>query len=616
MQEPLSQPSKTLSIRPPPDHLPPRLPSLPASPPSRLADSGTQPIARSTASPALSTLSRAVSVPSQVSVVFENVTMPADLPKEVMSRILHRAVEGRGIRTRYDILLSASLVAKNWTSVAQELLCRHVVLKVQGKAKCWLKSSATHRYPIKSLEIDGRYDQITHKVTEDILFRAHGLEKLRIDFVQRLSAKIFVFQSLAGLKELTLHCKILCDPMPLLIPFQLTRLTLGGSYFPLALVQALFTVSRPTLRHLVLSLQSDHSTPLRDQILCSLSSLDALETLADWTRPHSDISILLPNLPRSLEALETAFDDVSQISTLSRSLRHVAFPNLKRIRFIYLSIEDLLGNTEGRRLITEMSERRIKIEHGFERKDLREERPPGSSSDSENSKLLQHTTRRSEETSSEASEESGEGEAASLLSGVRRTEFDIEMDAGHRRGRTTVTRGGPVSSMRDLVHNAASFVRGRSPNRRPRFSISPSPPASRSSSQSSRRSVSPSLTQYQDPVLGPFPRPKIKVDFKFPSSFNSTGLPNYPQNKYLPRRLQEQVSERQHLSAQQREVIEAGKHWRRARRRNRNSRGGEGEAEQGGPMFPCLLAAVLVVLPIALLSVVLGLVFRFAEVRI
>ncbi|GAA5985626.1 hypothetical protein JCM5350_004115 [Sporobolomyces pararoseus] len=632
MQELPAQPIKTISISPPSDHPLPERPQLPASPPSRYTCSRTQSITRSTASPALSSLSRAASVPSQNSLDFGNVAMPADLPKEVMLRILDKAVEGRGIRTRYDILLSASLVAKNWTSVAQELLCRHVVLKVQAKAKKWLKSPATSRYPIKSLEIDGRYDQITHKVTEDIVFRAHGLEKLRIDFVQRLSAKIFVFQSLSG------------------------------SYFPLALIQALFTTSRSTLRNLVLSLQSGYSTPLRDQILCGLSSLDALETLTDWTRPHSDISLLLSNLPQSLKALETAFDDVSQISTLARSIHHAPLPSLERIRFIYLGIEDLSRNSEGRRMITELSERRIKIEHGFERKDLREEiaqvvqvqinhprpdwpdfrrrrpaehawtyralipsepransrppqqtsrkhhqpsrtgleellskleqnpelvgellrevkareetcsefanqkksrskrlkkqwdarsihrqRPRKSSIDILQARPLRSTTERNEEISGEESEGSIEGEAAFLLSGVKGFDEDIEMGAGDPRGRTKVTTGaGPISSMKNLVQNAASFVRGRSPVRRPRISISSSPPLSRASSTSSHRSRSrsqspaPAPLQYHDPVLGPFHPPKIKVDFKFPSSFNSTGLPNYPKNKFLPRRLREQ----------------------------------------------------------------------------
>ena len=64
--------------------------------------------------------------------------------------------------------------------------------------------------------------------------------------------------------------------------------------------------------------------------------------------------------------------------------------------------------------------------------------------DSLKARPLRNTTERNEETSSEASEGSSEGEAASLLSGVRGYDEDIEMNAGHGRGRTKVTtRGGP-----------------------------------------------------------------------------------------------------------------------------------------------------------------------------
>lgn len=68
-----------------------------------------------------------------------------------------------------------------------------------------LQSESTARYPIVSLKIDGRYNQVSHSVTENILIKTRGLERLRIDFVQGLSSKIFVFQNLVGTSRQALH---------------------------------------------------------------------------------------------------------------------------------------------------------------------------------------------------------------------------------------------------------------------------------------------------------------------------------------------------------------------------------------------------------------------------
>jgi len=260
--------------------------------------------------------------------------------------------------------------------------------------------------------------------------------------------------------------------------------------------------------------------------------------------------------------------------------------------------------------------------------------------------------RSEEHSSSEGQSDSSAGEDGRPLGRARANDQDIEMS---RRGRTSRNTGGAggggtlfsasarvvqlielqrscactASSLKRLAHTAAAFVRGRSPTRQRRLSISLSPSPSRSRSSSPRpRSHSPdhsdssSISQnfhHQHrllPSLRPFHSPKIKVDFKFPSSFNSTGLPTVEKNRYLPLRLQDTDSRPEHLSAHQREILEAGRHWRHRSRRRNSSGDGEGESEGGGPMFPCLLATVLVILPILLLSVVLGIIFRFSNVRV
>lgn len=199
--------------------------------------------------------------------------------------------------------------------------------------------------------------------------------------------------SLPDLKRLVLHCKMsidcmkhetshltdflcfrsLCDPMPLLIPFHLTHLTLGGSYFPLALTRALFSASHSTLKHLVLTFQTQHSLDLRDLILSCLNSLPALESLTDWCRPSADFFLLLPNLPPSLVTLNTCFSDTIQIPTVTRALSLVTLPNLKTFRFLYFSKADLETNNVGIQLLAWFRGKGVTVEYGFERRDLREE---------------------------------------------------------------------------------------------------------------------------------------------------------------------------------------------------------------------------------------------------
>ncbi|GAA5945221.1 hypothetical protein JCM10213_001488 [Rhodosporidiobolus nylandii] len=301
-------------------------------------------------------------------------SMPSRLPKEVLQRIIALAVLGASPLTRYAMLRSASLVAKQWTAPAQQLLCREVFIVNQGMANRWVQSDLTSRLPCARLEIDGRYGAVDANVTEQILGKVRGVERLRIDFVRGLSAKILVLPNLAGLKSLVLHCKIMCDPTPLAIPYHLTHLTLGGSYFPISLTQLLLAVSAPTLKSLVLTLQAHHSPHLRDEILRYIPSLVALEALTDWARPSEDTtSLLFPALPQGISTLQTGFNDKARIAQFVRSLVLPGLPNLRTIRCMYLTREDFAYSPDGQGFLAQCEERGIALEFGFERKDLREE---------------------------------------------------------------------------------------------------------------------------------------------------------------------------------------------------------------------------------------------------
>ncbi|GAA5847486.1 hypothetical protein JCM5353_008693 [Sporobolomyces roseus] len=137
-----------------------------------------------------------VKVKQEISIT--NLTMPKLLPREVRKLMLDMAVEEASSQSRNQMLCSASLISKDWRNLAQESLCQHVFIKTQAMANKWVQSEVTARYQIVSLEIDGRYNQVSHSVTENILIKTRGLERLRIDFVQGLSSKIFVFQNLVG----------------------------------------------------------------------------------------------------------------------------------------------------------------------------------------------------------------------------------------------------------------------------------------------------------------------------------------------------------------------------------------------------------------------------------
>jgi len=108
-------------------------------------------------------------------------------------------------------------------------------------------------------------------------------------------------------------------------------------------------------------------------MLSCIGSLPALESLTDWCRSTSDFFVLLPNLPPSLVTFNTCFADKVQIATLSRSLSLVTLPNLKTFRFLYLGKVDLETNSIGVQLLNWFREKGIRVEYGFDRKDLREE---------------------------------------------------------------------------------------------------------------------------------------------------------------------------------------------------------------------------------------------------
>lgn len=250
--------------------------------------------------------------------------------------------------------------------------------------------------------------------------------------------------------------------------------------------------------------------------------------------------------------------------------------------------------------------------------------------------------RRDYEYSSSAEEEGSDEDNRSLLPSPRAAEF-VRGDS-RCRSRTKVGQGPgqsnrsflrfrvcdlklngrvakTVSTIRHLAQSASNLIRGRSPNRRPLSFLSSSPSPSRSPSRSESLSSPLPFDLYNeydpysnpDPHLRPFHKPSIDVDFHFPS-FDKTGLPLIQKNNFLPPRLQSHAHPT-HLDARHREIREEGEHWRPRRNRSLGrGRAGESESDGGGPCFPCLLAMVLVVLPIALLALILGIVFRVARI--
>lgn len=71
--------------------------------------------------------------------VSAQLTMPADLPKEILLDILRRATESLAYTTRYRNLKRAALVAKAWREPSQSLICRDVVLHTTRACELWLE---------------------------------------------------------------------------------------------------------------------------------------------------------------------------------------------------------------------------------------------------------------------------------------------------------------------------------------------------------------------------------------------------------------------------------------------------------------------------------------------
>ncbi|GAA5862571.1 hypothetical protein JCM8547_002109 [Rhodosporidiobolus lusitaniae] len=182
------------------------------------------------------------------------------------------------------------------------------------------------------------------------------------------------------------------------------------------------------------------------------------------------------------------------------------------------------------------------------------------------------------------------------------------------RSRTTVSSAG-----RDPSHH------------HPTSHPSPSPPTQQPASRLFRDpSFIPSSSgSFHPPASSPPPIPhsflphkphKLNIDFKLPSSFTRDGLPlSGKKNQYLPLHLQDLDDDSPPATPHHRhtrhpsrgsEEISYRQRVRRATRRNR-------EEEDGGDglMFPILLSFLLILLPVLVLTGVLGVVFSTAGIN-
>lgn len=144
-----------------------------------------------------------------------------------------------------------------------------------------------------------------------------------------------------------------------------------------------------------------------------------------------------------------------------------------------------------------------------------------------------------------------------------------------------------------------------------------------------RRSESPPLDQYKPrlPRAEPYARPPspirappssrrpINIDFRFPTSFSHSGLPSYPHNQYLPLRLLSPSTDPNSPEARrQAELREEEAAWRRNNRHHSARRDHVNADGEENLLFPALLACVLVLVPVLIITVVLGAVFTAAKV--
>lgn len=184
---------------------------------------------------------------------------------------------------------------------------------------------------------------------EQVIEKAVGVKRLQLDFVRGLSSKTLctpnlagelaamglfnreplcslfsrlapLLSTLAGVTHLTLHCKIYCDPVPIVLPFQLRRLVIAGTYHPLALIHALFATSSTTLVDLVTNLLQGQSMEERELLYRSIGSLQRLQRLSDFGRNSDETMALLPHLPASLEEFNTCLPDRHRVVGLVAGL--------------------------------------------------------------------------------------------------------------------------------------------------------------------------------------------------------------------------------------------------------------------------------------------------------
>lgn len=177
-----------------------------------------------------------------------------------------------------------------------------------------------------------------------------------------------------GLTHLTLHCKVWTDAAPIDLPFRLTHLVLGGSYFPLRFIDALFESLHETLVDLVLTLRTQQSPTLRRLIADRVATCTHLITLSDSTRGSQDLlDLLLPELLLSLEVLNVSFGDKNRIHELARRFSLANLPRLRYLRFMYLSLNNIRGSAEGNQMLRYCRISGVQVLFGFELDYLREE---------------------------------------------------------------------------------------------------------------------------------------------------------------------------------------------------------------------------------------------------
>ncbi|GAA5912859.1 hypothetical protein JCM6882_009498 [Rhodosporidiobolus microsporus] len=186
-----------------------------------------------------------------------------------------------------------------------------------------------------------------------------------------------------------------------------------------------------------------------------------------------------------------------------------------------------------------------------------------------------------------SSSSEGEGDEEHPLMVPRQGTRSADVDEGARRGqqpqrtsRTTLSRGEGDSHRHSALNPAAQLSDPRPSPHQP-FSA-PGPPSS----------PPPGLLPRK-------PRPKININFRFPTSFGSDGLPTFSHNQYLPLRSLASPADEAHHAHQER-LVEAQSRYRRRRQSNESSH------SSGGILFPLLLTFLLILIPILLLSAVLG----------